>query len=72
MGRTFEICDICREEMQALWAIEVGRMVVHMWSNLSELYRLRETIDEMIEGLEKIQKEKAIEANQRKQAHARN
>jgi hypothetical protein len=47
-------------------------MVVHMWSNLSELYRLRETIDEMIEGLEKIQKEKAIEANQRKQSHARN
>lgn len=66
MGRTFDICDICREEMQALWAIEVGRMTVHMYSNLSELYRLRETVDEMIKGLEDIQKEKQKEADERK------
>jgi hypothetical protein len=69
MGKTFEICDYCREEMQALWAIEVGRMTVHMYSNLSELYHLRETVDEMIEGLEQIQKEKRQEAEERKKKH---
>lgn len=56
--------------MQALWAIEVGRMTVHMFSNLSELYRLRETVDEMIGKLEEIQKEKQKEADDRK-AHMR-
>ena len=66
MGKTFEICDICKEEMQALWAIEIGRATFHMYSNLSELYRLRETVDEMILGLEAIQKEKGIEAKTRK------
>jgi hypothetical protein len=66
MGKTFEICDICKEEMQALWAIEVGRATFHLYSNLSELYRLRETVDEMILALEEIQKEKAIEAKTRK------
>jgi hypothetical protein len=53
--------------MQALWAIEVGRATFHMYSNLSELYRLRETVDEMILALEQIQKEKAVEAKSRKQ-----
>ena len=66
MGRTFEICEVCKEEMQALWAVEVGRTTFHMWSNLSELYRLRETVDEMIKGLEDIQKEKSKEAEERK------
>src|SRR5208337_361708 len=65
MGRTFEICEVCKEEMQALWAVEVGRTTFHMWSNLSELYRLRETVDEMIKGLEDIQKEKSKEAEER-------
>jgi hypothetical protein len=63
---TFEICDVCREEMQALWAISIGRATFHMYSNLSELYRLREKVDEMIEALEKIQREKAGEAKARK------
>jgi len=53
--------------MQALWAITVGRATFHMYSNLSELYRLRETVDEMIIALEKIQKEKAEEAKDRKE-----
>ena len=71
VGKTFEICDICKEEMQALWAIEVGRVTFHMYSNLSELYRLRETVDEMIIALEQIQKEKALEAKSRKQKMVR-
>jgi hypothetical protein len=62
----FEICDVCKETMQALWAISVGRMTVHMYSNLSELYNLRETVDQMILELEQIQKEKATEAKDRK------
>lgn len=66
MGKTFEVCDICREEMQALWAISVGRATFHMYSNLSELYTLRETVDEMIKNLEEIQKEKKKEAVMRK------
>lgn len=67
LGRTFDICDYCKEEMQALWAISVGRATFHLYSNLSELYCLRETIDEMIIALEKIQKEKVVEAKERKQ-----
>lgn len=63
----FEICDYCKETMQALWAIEVGRATFHMYSNLSELYHLRETVDQMIIALEEIQKEKAIEAKIRKE-----
>jgi hypothetical protein len=63
---TFEICDYCKEEMQVLWAIEIGRATFHMYSNLSELYRLREVIDEMITGLEQIQREKTKEAEERK------
>lgn len=52
--------------MQALWAITVGRATFHMYSNLSELYTLRETVDRMILDLETIQKEKIAEAEQRK------
>lgn len=63
---TFEICDVCKETMQALWAIEIGRATFHLYSNLSELYDLRETIDRMILDLEAIQKEKAVEAKTRK------
>lgn len=66
MGKTFEICDICKEEMQALWAVQVGRATFHLYSNLSELYTLRETVDEMILGLEEVQKEKTEEAKDRK------
>ena len=71
VGKTFEICDVCKEEMQALWAIEVGRATFHLYSNLSELYRLRETVDTMILELEQIQKEKALEAQSRKQKMGR-
>jgi hypothetical protein len=66
MGKTFDICDYCNEEMQALWAITVGRATFHLYSNLSELYKLRETVDEMIIELEKIQEKKRKEAKQRK------
>jgi hypothetical protein len=63
----FEICDYCKETMQALWAISVGRATFHMYSNLSELYQLRETVDEMIAALEETQKEKAKEAKDRRE-----
>lgn len=66
MGKVFEICDFCREQMQVLWAIEIGRATFHMYSNLSELYSLRETVDQMIDGLEKIQKEKKEEVEIRR------
>lgn len=67
MGKVFEICDVCKEDMQALWAIEIGRATFHLYSNLSELYRLRETVDTMILELEQIQKEKVEEARLRKE-----
>jgi len=54
---TFEICDYCKENLQALWAISIGRATFHMYSNLSELITLRKTVDIMITELEKIAKE---------------
>ena len=64
--KTFDVCDYCKEEMQVLWAISIGRATVHLYSNLSELYSLRDTVDEMIENLEAIQKEKNEESMQRR------
>jgi hypothetical protein len=64
--RMFEICDYCKDNIQALWAISVGRATFHMYSNLSELLVLRKTVDEMIEGLEKIKKEKDKESKSRR------
>jgi len=55
---TFELCDYCKDELQALWAINVGRMTVHMYSNISELVKLRGFVEEMIIDLEKIKDEK--------------
>ena len=66
MTDTFDICDYCRDNIQALWAINVGRMTVHMYSNLSELLVLRETVDIMIENLEQIKKEKDEESKRRR------
>lgn len=58
MSRTFDICDYCKDNLQVLWAITVGRATFHLYSNLSELYVLRETVDEMIKELEKIKEQK--------------
>jgi len=67
MTRTFDICDYCQDTLQVLWAITVGRATFHMYSNLSELYILRETVDKMIKELEKIKEEKIKErTNQEK------
>jgi RNAse (barnase) inhibitor barstar len=54
----FDICDYCADNLQALWAISSGRFTFHMYSSLSELYCLRETVDKMIQELEQIKKEK--------------
>ena len=63
---TFDICDYCKDELQALWSINVGRATFHMYSNLSELISLRNTVDEMIENLEDILKEKNEETKKRR------
>jgi hypothetical protein len=63
----FEICDYCKDNLQVLWAISVGRLTVHMYSNLSELIELRDKVDEMIDGLEKIKKEKDLETKIRRE-----
>lgn len=62
----FDICDYCKDTLQVLWAITVGRATLHLYSNLSELYVLREKIDEMINALEKIKEEKIKERDKRK------
>ena len=67
MNRVFDICDYCKENLQVLWGISVGRMTVNIYSNLSELYNLRDTVDKMIDGLEKLRKEKDLETKKRRQ-----
>jgi len=50
----FDICDYCRERLQVLWSINIGRLTIYLYNNLSELIELRRVVDEMMEELQKI------------------